>query len=151
VHPVLDYKFLNLFILNGPRLCMHTLWEKERRKLFSESEKGGKESRNGWSAFLSENNTLRVPSFSRTVPPNKEAVISIHLLERESLMSKYLTPAAGHVVRRKHGMAVPFSFFPCPGPLHRSALRVNNVQSWTREKKKETPPLRLIHESLLRS
>jgi hypothetical protein len=31
---------------------------------------------------------------------------------RESLMSKYLTPAAGHVVRRKHGMAVPFSFFP---------------------------------------
>ena len=25
---------------------------------------------------------------------------------------KSLTPAAGHVVRRKHGMAVPFSFFP---------------------------------------
>ena len=52
------------------------------------------ENKEKWFAFLSENNTLRVPSFSRTSPPNKEAVISIHLLWRESLKIKYLTLAA---------------------------------------------------------
>lgn len=63
---------------------------------------------------------------------------------------RLLSPAAGHVVRRKHGMAVPFSFFPVQDHF----IEVHYV--WTTfspglGKEKGNSAAARIHESLLRS
>ena len=105
MHPVLDYKFLYLLYFiwskTGRYAHAHNMWE-ERRNLFSESVNGGCLSLYVVPPFSQKIIRVYTRSFVlKDSPPNKEAVISIHLLSRESLtISPFRLRRANTLVER---------------------------------------------------